>query len=81
MVIAILAGGLAGISVDFALFPVDQIKTRLMASTADKDYSAQGINYDGFMSSLMASFPCAAMFWLVYETFKYLLAGTFLSSG
>ena len=28
-VVSILAGGMAGISVDFALFPVDSIKTRL----------------------------------------------------
>ena len=33
IVILILAGGIAGIGVDLALFPVDTIKTRFMAST------------------------------------------------
>jgi hypothetical protein len=29
MFISMFAGGMAGISVDFALFPIDTIKTRL----------------------------------------------------
>lgn len=33
IIILILAGGIAGMGVDLALFPVDTIKTRFMAST------------------------------------------------
>jgi len=33
------AGGLAGISVDFALFPIDTIKSRLQASTREINYT------------------------------------------
>lgn len=39
IIISILSGGFAGISVDFALFPIDAIKTRVMASTSKVDYS------------------------------------------
>ena len=76
VVISVLAGGMAGISVDFALFPVDSIKTRLQASTKNVNYTAQAKDvskYKGFLSAMVASFPCAGMFWLSYEFSKYQL--------
>ena len=36
--VSIGAGGLAGMSIDFALFPVDTIKTRIQASSNKIDY-------------------------------------------
>jgi len=81
IIIAILSGGFAGISVDFALFPIDAIKTRVMASTSKVDYSESSdkgfFDYTGFMSSLMVSFPCAAMFWMAFEVMKFFLAQNF----
>ena len=40
IIILIVAGGIAGIGVDLALFPVDTIKTRFMASTDKVDFNA-----------------------------------------
>jgi len=80
IIISILSGGLAGISVDFALFPIDAIKTRVMASTSEVDYSDQNkgfFDYTGFLTSLMVSFPCAAMFWMAFEVCKFFLAQNF----
>ena len=36
--VSVCAGGLAGMSIDFALFPVDTIKTRIQASSNKIDY-------------------------------------------
>ena len=74
MLTSIVAGGLAGISVDFALFPVDTIKSRLQASTKTVNYTETAKNvskYKGFLSAMIASFPCAGMFWVSYEYSKY----------
>jgi solute carrier family 25 S-adenosylmethionine transporter 26 len=65
---------MAGISVDFALFPIDTIKSRLQASSKQIDYmeKAKDVSkYRGFLSAMLASFPCAAMFWVSYEFSKY----------
>ena len=35
---SVLAGGIAGTSIDFALFPIDSIKTRLQATSSKVDY-------------------------------------------
>lgn len=76
LLVPVFAGGIAGISVDFALFPVDSIKTRLQASTQKKDYAKQARDvskYKGFISAAAASFPCAATFWFAYESSKAVL--------
>ena len=68
-----VAGGIAGISVDIFLFPIDSIKTRLQASTKDHDFvqSSKNISkFRGFVSSISASFPCSATFWIIYEISK-----------
>ena len=73
---SILAGGSAGISVDAALFPLDSIKTRLQASTKKVDYSTKAASiskFRGLTSAMLASFPCAATFWVSYEFSKYML--------
>ena len=69
-----MAGGLAGISIDFALFPIDSIKTRMQASTKDIDYTKEAkkvSKYRGFLSAMIASFPCAGVFWCSYEVAKF----------
>lgn len=71
---SIVAGGLAGMSIDAVLFPADSIKTRIQASsrgTGDFTCKAHKISkFKGLPSSMVASFPCAATFWLTYETTK-----------
>ena len=71
---ASLSGGIAGTSIDLVLFPIDSIKTRLQASSTQKNFiqSAADISkYKGLASAMAASFPCAATFWLSYEYSKY----------
>jgi solute carrier family 25 (mitochondrial S-adenosylmethionine transporter), member 26 len=80
IITSILAGGLAGTSIDFVLFPVDSIKTRLQASSAKVDFtiSATDISkFRGLSSAMAAAFPCAATFWLSYEYGKYALRKAF----
>ena len=75
-VTSVLAGGIAGTSIDFALFPIDSIKTRLQASSKNVDFvqSAEAVSkFRGLASAMAASFPCAATFWLSYEFSKYAL--------
>ena len=74
MLASTLAGGSAGISVDLALFPIDTIKSRMQASTKEVNYQETAKNvskYRGFLSAMLASFPCAAMFWVSYEFSKF----------
>ena len=75
---SVLAGGVAGTSIDFVLYPVDSIKTRLQASSTKKDFvkSAESVSkFKGLASAMAASFPCAATFWATYELSKYVLRG------
>jgi solute carrier family 25 S-adenosylmethionine transporter 26 len=72
--VATLAGGFAGTSIDLVLFPVDTLKTRLQASSKQQNFkesAAQVSKFRGLASSMAASFPCAATFWLSYEFSKY----------
>lgn len=76
VLISVLAGGIAGASIDFALFPIDSIKTRLQASTRAVDYQKQASHiskFKGLLSPMLASFPCSATFMLSYEYTKYWL--------
>ena len=76
---AVLAGGIAGTSIDFALFPIDSIKTRLQATSNKIDYVKQAetvSKFKGLASAMTASFPCAATFWMSYEFSKYFLHST-----
>jgi solute carrier family 25 S-adenosylmethionine transporter 26 len=70
-----VAGGFAGCAVDLVLYPIDAIKTRLQASSGKKQVSWANI-YSGLLSSLVASFPCAASFWVTYSIVKALIATT-----
>jgi solute carrier family 25 (mitochondrial S-adenosylmethionine transporter), member 26 len=72
--VSVAAGGIAGMSIDFALFPVDSIKTRLQASSNKVDFTKTASDvskFRGLASAMAAAFPCAAMFWLSYEYGKF----------
>eukprot|EP00002_Diphylleia_rotans_P004137 TRINITY_DN12992_c0_g1_i1.p1 TRINITY_DN12992_c0_g1~~TRINITY_DN12992_c0_g1_i1.p1 ORF type:complete len:278 (-),score=57.97 TRINITY_DN12992_c0_g1_i1:47-880(-) len=62
-----VSGGTAGASVDFVLFPLDTIKTRLQSS--QKVPINRGF-YAGLFSAMAGSFPSAAVFFTVYEGSK-----------
>ena len=67
---SLLAGGVAGTTVDVALYPIDTIKTRLQFK--DGFRAAGGFNgvYRGLSAALMAAAPCAAAFFASYEVMK-----------
>ncbi|XP_053407738.1 S-adenosylmethionine mitochondrial carrier protein-like [Mercenaria mercenaria] len=68
---ALLAGGIAGTSVDVALFPLDTVKTRLQS--AQGFWKAGGFHgiYSGLGSAALGSAPTAALFFLTYESVKH----------
>ena len=77
--VSVIAGGLAGMAADFVVLPIDQIKTRMQASGTSRDYTQQTdliSKYRGLASAMLASFPCAALFWLAYEYSKYFIHNT-----
>jgi solute carrier family 25 S-adenosylmethionine transporter 26 len=84
---ALLAGALAGTTVDLSLFPLDTLKTRLQSSAGF--FASGGFRgiYRGVGSALVGSAPGAAFFFCTYEATKSLLnpviptAATSLSGG
>ena len=78
---AMVAGGLAGISVDIALFPLDTVKTRLQSSQGFWKSGGFGGIYRGLGSAAAGSFPTAALFFVVYETSKPVSADCAQRSG
>lgn len=63
-----LAGGIAGCMVDFALFPLDSIKSRIqMKKPLVESFSEL---YKGIWWSLGSSFPCAAVFWASFTVIQ-----------
>ncbi|KAJ1663675.1 S-adenosylmethionine transporter [Coemansia sp. RSA 1813] len=66
----LVAGGLAGIAVDTALFPLDTIKTRLQAKAGFMGSGGFRGIYSGLSSAIIGSSPGAAMFFLTYEQAK-----------
>lgn len=70
---ALLAGALAGTTVDLSLFPLDTLKTRLQS--AQGFFAAGGFRgiYRGVGSALVGSAPGAAFFFCTYEATKSFL--------
>ncbi|XP_045048133.1 mitochondrial S-adenosylmethionine carrier protein isoform X4 [Desmodus rotundus] len=70
---SLVAGGVAGVSVDLILFPLDTIKTRLQSPQGfNKAGGFRGI-YAGIPSAAIGSFPNAAAFFITYEYVKWFL--------
>lgn len=64
-----LAGGMSGITVDLVYYPLETIKTRIMASNVSENLlkSAQSISkFKGFSCQMLVSFPYSYMFFYVY---------------
>ena len=69
-VTSLLAGGLAGTSVDVALFPIDTIKTRLQSPMGFASSGGFRGVYRGVLAAAAGSAPGAALFFGTYETAK-----------
>ncbi|KAK9888241.1 hypothetical protein WA026_000506 [Henosepilachna vigintioctopunctata] len=68
-----LAGGVAGFIVDVSLFPLDTIKTRLQAEQGFRKSGGFNGVYKGIGPQIVGSVPQAALFFLTYESLKYVL--------
>ncbi|KAH8816273.1 s-adenosylmethionine mitochondrial carrier protein-like protein [Xylogone sp. PMI_703] len=71
---ALLAGAVAGTTVDLSLFPLDTLKTRLQSSAGF--WASGGFNgiYQGVGSAIVGSAPGAALFFCTYEYSKAFLS-------
>lgn len=71
---ALLAGAVAGTSVDLSLFPLDTLKTRLQSSSGF--FASGGFSgiYRGIGSAVIGSAPGAALFFCTYEGTKDFIA-------
>ncbi|KAF8174255.1 mitochondrial carrier domain-containing protein [Pholiota molesta] len=67
---SLLAGGIAGTSVDLLFFPIDTIKTRLQASQGFRAAGGFSGIYKGVGSVVVGSAPGAAAFFSTYEAMK-----------
>lgn len=69
-IISLLAGGLAGTSVDLALFPIDTLKTRLQSPHGFLAAGGFSGVYRGVWAAAAGSAPGAALFFGTYEKMK-----------
>ncbi|CAE6403302.1 hypothetical protein ACGC1H_005335 [Rhizoctonia solani] len=67
---AVVAGGLAGTSVDLLFFPIDTIKTRLQSSQGFLKAGGFSGIYRGVGSVIVGSAPGAAIFFTTYSALK-----------
>ena len=67
--VALIAGGVAGTSVDMALFPLDTVKTRMQSGDFYRSGGFRGV-YNGVFAAAAGSAPGAALFFSTYETVK-----------
>ncbi|KAH7366885.1 mitochondrial carrier domain-containing protein [Plectosphaerella cucumerina] len=70
---ALIAGGLAGTTVDLSLFPLDTLKTRLQSRAGFFPSGGFSGIYRGVGSAIIGSSPGAALFFCTYERTKSLL--------
>ncbi|KAI0485391.1 mitochondrial carrier domain-containing protein [Xylaria cf. heliscus] len=71
---ALLAGGIAGTTVDLSLFPLDTLKTRLQSRAGFFPSGGFRGVYRGVGSAVVGSAPGAAFFFCTYEGVKDLLS-------
>lgn len=78
---ALLAGAIAGTTVDLSLFPLDTLKTRLQSSSGF--FASGGFSgiYRGIGSAVVGSAPGAAFFFCTYEATKSYAAKRLRADG
>jgi hypothetical protein len=64
---SLVAGGMAGTTVDVALFPIDTIKTRLQSPQGFRGAGGFKGIYNGLGAAALGSAPGAALFFSTYE--------------
>lgn len=74
--VSLVAGGLAGTSVDVALYPLDTIKTRLQSSQGFRAAGGFRGIYKGLSAAAVGSAPGAAAFFSSYEKAKFLIGNS-----
>ncbi|KAJ1954741.1 S-adenosylmethionine transporter, partial [Dispira parvispora] len=67
----LVSGGVAGMAVDTALFPLDTIKTRLQSRAGFRGSGGFSGIYSGLLSAMVGSAPSAAAFFVAYEYLKH----------
>jgi len=73
MHVSLLSGGVAGLSVDVALFPLDTIKTRMQSPQGFAKAGGFSGVYRGLSAAAGGSMPGASLFFCAYETLKPLI--------
>src|SRR5947207_14294203 len=78
---SLLAGALAGTTVDLSLYPLDTLKTRLQSSSGF--FASGGLRgvYRGVGSALVGSAPGAALFFVTYDGVKRWMDGVVVRRG
>ncbi|KAI9809959.1 MAG: hypothetical protein M1825_000392 [Sarcosagium campestre] len=71
---SLIAGGIAGTTVDLSLYPIDTLKTRLQSSSGFRPSGGFTGVYRGVGSALVGSAPGAALFFVTYDGVKRFLA-------
>ncbi|KAF2084412.1 mitochondrial carrier [Saccharata proteae CBS 121410] len=71
---SLLAGALAGTTVDLSLFPLDTLKTRLQSSNGFLASGGFRGVYAGVGSAIVGSAPGAALFFVTYDSTKRFLS-------
>lgn len=67
---SLIAGGLAGVSVDVILFPLDTLKTRYQSKQGFKKSGGFTQLYKGILPVVIGSAPSASLFFVTYEGIK-----------
>ena len=78
---SLISGGIAGTTVDIALYPLDTIKTRLQAPQGFLQAGGFRGVYKGLSAAAAGSAPGAALFFSTYEMSKQLLSSRNSSSS
>lgn len=71
--VSLLSGGIAGTTVDVALYPLDTIKTRLQSPQGFLKAGGFSGVYKGLSAAAVGSAPGAALFFSTYEMSKQIL--------
>jgi solute carrier family 25 S-adenosylmethionine transporter 26 len=73
------AGGMAGITVDIVFYPLETIKTRIMASSLNENLKNLAFSkFKGFSCQMIASFPYSFSFFYTYEMMRSIVGTTHL---
>ncbi|KAG1040162.1 hypothetical protein G6F43_012342 [Rhizopus delemar] len=73
---ALMAGAVAGMAVDTALYPLDTIKTRFQSKAGFRASGGFRGIYSGLLSAVVGSAPNASLFFVTYEASKRLLGAS-----